>query len=65
MSEEKIYTIQKTSKRWKIIFLAAMGCAVLGLICHANGASETGTFLLGMALVWWCVYKIGKWWNHG
>ncbi len=69
--EEKIVTIQKTSKKWKKVYLISFFTLSIGFITLLMGVStendSTGVFgilLMLSSVVGFVVAKIGAWWTN-
>lgn len=71
-NEEKVITIQKTSKRLKLNSFLAKGFTVIGLImifAGASGDKDNHTILWGCLIalfgaVYLGITRVRIWWNH-
>jgi hypothetical protein len=69
--EEKIITIQQTSKKWKKVYLVSFLTITLGFMALLIGASLNnglitmlGVLLIIVSIVGFVVAKVGAWWTN-
>lgn len=68
----KVVTIQKTNKQWKLVYLISITAMIIGGILLFVGPGTNNEFLTVLAIVLLAVgligflgSKIGGWWTNG
>lgn len=67
MNNEKVTTIEATSKGWKVVILTGGLMFVAGVVsaCSHPVYEAACAMLAELGIVLYIVGKIGAWWNHG
>lgn len=65
MNDNKIITIEKTSKKIKSAKLTSMSLMFFGFIFYSASSVKLGFIMMLTGVVWYIQASVSNWWNHG